>query len=95
VAVGGAAAAGEPAWGLTLGARADALVLDTDADGLLGVPPARLLDALLFAGPARPWRDVLVAGAWVIRGGRHARGAALAQRFSAAMGELWASAPSG
>ncbi|WP_157270823.1 formimidoylglutamate deiminase [Azohydromonas aeria] len=95
VTAGGAAAAGEPAWGLAVGARADALVADMDADGLLGGPPEQLLDALLFAGPTRPWRDVLVAGGWAIRNGRHAQGAAVARRFRDAMDALWASAPSG
>ncbi|WP_298231731.1 formimidoylglutamate deiminase [uncultured Azohydromonas sp.] len=85
----GARAAGEPAWGLVEGARADALVADAGAGGLLGVPAERLLDALLFAGPTRPWRDVLVAGRWVIREGRHPEAEAIAQRFSAAMLALW------
>jgi formimidoylglutamate deiminase len=86
---GGAAAAGEPAWGLVEGARADALVADADADGLRGVPPARLLDALVFAGPTRPWRDVLVAGDWVVREGVHARAAAIGAHFTQAMAALW------
>jgi formimidoylglutamate deiminase len=86
---GGAAAAGEPLWGLVVGARADALVADPNADGLLGVPPARLLDALVFVGPTRPWRDVLVAGRWAIREGRHAAGGDIAARFSDAMDTLW------
>ncbi|WP_066337346.1 formimidoylglutamate deiminase [Azohydromonas lata] len=86
---GGARAAGEPSWGLTPGARADALVADGDADALAGVPPARLLDALVFASPARPWRDVLVAGRWAIQDGRHAQGAGIAGRFRSAMEALW------
>ena len=86
---GGARAAGEPLWGLTPGARADALVADVRADGLSGIPAARLLDALVFAGPTRPWRDVLVAGRWVIRDGRHADGEGIAGRFGGAMEALW------
>lgn len=54
----GAAAAGEPAWGLVEGARADALVADSGAAALLGVPAGRTLDALVFSSPSRPWRDV-------------------------------------
>ncbi|NML18587.1 formimidoylglutamate deiminase [Azohydromonas caseinilytica] len=85
----GARAAGEPGWGLVEGARADALVADAQADGLLGVPPPRLLDALVFAGPPRPWRDVMVAGRWVIRDSRHEHAAAIAARFNEAMAALW------
>lgn len=68
---GGAAAAGLHRWGLRPGARADLLVVDTDDESLLGVPDGQLLDALVFSSPARPWRDVLVAGRWVIRNRRH------------------------
>jgi formimidoylglutamate deiminase len=60
----GAAAAGRPAWGLRPGARADALVADLQDAPLLGVPSERLLDALVFSSPGRPWRDVMVAGRW-------------------------------
>ncbi len=67
VARSGAAASGEPLWGLVKGARADALVADRREPALLGVPASNTLDALVFSSPARPWRDVMVAGRWVIR----------------------------
>ncbi len=85
----GAAASGEPFWGLREGARADGLVADLGHDALLGIPPERLLDALVFATPARPWRDVLVAGRWVLREHRHDGAERIARAFSAAMHELW------
>ena len=85
----GAAAAGESSWGLTVGARADALVVDTESASLLGVPHEHLLDSLVFSSPSRPWRDVMVAGRWVVREHRHAGSDAIAARFKAAMGELW------
>jgi formimidoylglutamate deiminase len=85
----GAAVAAEPRWGLVEGARADALVVDPDEPNLLGVPADRLLDALVFSSPARAWRDVMVAGQWVIRDGRHARESAIVDRFRAAMEEIW------
>ncbi len=66
--------AGQPSWGLVPGARADALVVDRSEDALLGLPPSHTLDALLFSSPGRSWRDVLVAGRWVIRDGVHAEG---------------------
>jgi formimidoylglutamate deiminase len=87
-AAAGAAAAGEPRWGLVPGARADALVVDVQDSSLLGIPGERLLDALVFSSPGRPWRDVLVAGRWVVRGHRHAQAEAIASRFAAAMDEL-------
>jgi formimidoylglutamate deiminase len=83
---GGAAAAGQDRWGLRTGARADLLVVDTDDESLLGVPDGQLLDALVFSSPCRPWRDVLVAGRWVLRNHRH--DAATAPAFQAAILEL-------
>ncbi len=85
----GAAAASLPAWGLRAGARADALVADVGDAPLLGVPADRLLDALVFSSPGRPWRDVMVAGRWAISGRRHARHEPIARRFEAVMQELW------
>ena len=88
VVEGGAAAAGEPAWGLVVGARADGLVVDAHEDALLGLPPGLTLDALLFSSPGQPWRDVMVAGRWMIRAHRHAHAESIANRFAAAMHEL-------
>ncbi|MDP9198787.1 MAG: formimidoylglutamate deiminase [Pseudomonadota bacterium] len=83
---GGAAAAGQERWGLQAGARADLLVVDTEDESLLGVPDGQLLDALVFSSPNRPWRDVLVAGRWVVCNHHHDAGAA--SGFQSAMSEL-------
>jgi len=93
VAAGGAAAAGQRAWGLVPGARADLLVIDTQDHTLLGVPAEYLLDALVFSSPGRPWRDVMVGGRWVITDHRHAAAERIAGDFAAAMHELWAANP--
>ena len=85
---GSAAASGLPSWGLMKGSRADALVVDADGDGLLGVVPERVLDALVFSSPQAPWRDVMVAGRWVLRGGRHAASTAIADRCREAMAAI-------
>jgi formimidoylglutamate deiminase len=85
----GAAACGEAVWGLVVGARADALVPDAGDPALLGVPADRTLDALVFSSPGRPWGEVMVAGRWVIRDGRHRQAEAIANAFSQAMGSLW------
>ncbi|MEO8312352.1 MAG: amidohydrolase family protein, partial [Caldimonas sp.] len=85
---GCAGAAGQAAWGLVAGARADALVVDPRADALLGLVPERSLDALVFSSPTSPWRDVMVAGRWVLRDGVHPAAAAIGMRFAAAIGSL-------
>jgi formimidoylglutamate deiminase len=84
----GAAAAGEPVWGLKPGARADALVVDAGSPALLGMP-RRLLDALVFSSPCRPWRDVMVGGRWLVSDHRHAAAGSIAGRFEAAMASIW------
>ncbi|MFG6459625.1 formimidoylglutamate deiminase [Roseateles sp. BYS96W] len=85
---GGARAAGFAAWGLTPGARADALVLNRDADALRGLPDDMLLDAVVFGSNGSPWHSVWVAG--------RARPWRAPQRvgdgFDAAMRQLWVSA---
>ena len=89
VRAGGAAAAGFERWGLEVGARADLLVADPACDATLGVPAGALLDALVFAGAVRPWRDVMVAGRWAISDHRAAHAAPIAECFAAAMQQLW------
>jgi formimidoylglutamate deiminase len=88
---GSAAALAAPGWGLRVGARADALVVDGADASLLGTPPDRLLDALVFSSPGRPWRDVMVAGRWVVREHRHESAARIAREFEATMHALWSS----
>jgi formimidoylglutamate deiminase len=86
----GGKAAGQASWGLVAGARADALVIDTDAPALLGVPASHQLDALVFASAAPAWREVIVAGNIVLQDGRHAHQERIAQRYRQAMEALWA-----
>ena len=81
---GGSAAAGQAAWGLTRGARADLLVLDTRQPGLLGLPPDHRLDGLVFGAPAQPFSRVMVAGQWCAL-----HRPELALRFESAMQALW------
>lgn len=90
VQAGSARAAGFTRWGLQAGARADLLVVDLHDHALLGIPPTQLLDALVFSSPGRPWRDVMVAGRWVISDHRHGDAPRIAARFEAAMQALWA-----
>jgi formimidoylglutamate deiminase len=82
---GGSAAAGLPLGGLAVGQRADFMVIDRDADALLGVPDENLLDALVFSTPEAPPSEVYVAGRPVA-----APDPSLRQAFAQAMRELWA-----
>ena len=90
VVSGSAAAAGHTRWGLTVGARADALVVDMSQPALLGVPVSRTLDAMIFSSPSVPFADVMVAGRWVIGDGSHAATRKIAAAFADAMHGLWA-----
>ena len=84
---GGAAAAGFDRWGLVEGARADLLVLDMQAPGLLGVPADQALDALVFATDAPAFSEVWVAGRKVLDAASPP--AAVRHDFAAAMVRLW------
>jgi formimidoylglutamate deiminase len=90
---GGAAAAGFTAWGLCVGARADALVLDEHANGLLGVPASHTLDAWVFASGEPALAQVWVAGRCVVTAGQHVAQAHIAPPFVAAMHTLWRPMP--
>jgi formimidoylglutamate deiminase len=83
---GGARAAGFARWGLMPGARADALVLNRDADALRGLPDEAVLDAVVFGSNGSPWQSVWVAG----RAHPWRAPARVGEAFAAAMHELWA-----
>ncbi len=89
VTVGGAAAAGHALWGLTVGARADAVAVDPCEPALLGVPSSHTLDAMVFSSPAPPFANVMVAGRWVVREGQHPAQQSTAHAFVQAMRQLW------
>ncbi len=80
-------------WGLRVGARADALVLDLNQPNLLGIDSQHWLDAAVFSSPSKPWRDVMVNGQWVIQNGAHRHQAEIAKEFARVMHELWKIAP--
>ncbi|HNT38456.1 MAG TPA: formimidoylglutamate deiminase [Rubrivivax sp.] len=84
VRAGGGAAMGARRWGLTAGARADLLVLDTADAALLGLPRANLLDGLVFAAPTRPFARTMVAGRWATPDRT-----AIARRYTQALHALW------
>jgi formimidoylglutamate deiminase len=85
---GGAQAIGQPVGRLETGSRADWVVLNTEDPALAEHSGDGLLDAAIF-GPVRaPVRDVMVAGRWQVREGRHALAAASLARYRAVMKRL-------
>ena len=88
VLAGGAAAAHQACWGLQADARADGLVLDVSSPSVLGLPADKLLDGVVFSSPGRPWRDVLVAGRWVLQGHHHPQAERISNQFRQAMAAL-------
>src|SRR5205807_1910293 len=53
------------------GMLADLTAIDTDTVRLVGIPPERLVDGVVFAGAAADVRDVIVAGEFVVRDREH------------------------
>jgi formimidoylglutamate deiminase len=89
-AAGGAQALGLAAGAIAPGLRADFVVLDTDDAALAEQHGDHWLDAAIF-GPARkPVRDVMVAGQWRVRDGRHPQAEATLRRYRAALRRLLA-----
>ncbi len=84
----GARACGAAQTGLRVGARADALVLDTTAPNLLGIAMENWLDVRTFSSPSTPFENVMVAGQWMIRNGQHAYDTRSKSAFIAAMNAL-------
>lgn len=87
---GGAQALGQPVGALQVGRRADLLVLDGESPYLAAASEDQLLDRWLFAGSDRQVRDVMVAGHWVVRHGRHVGEARSARAFARVLAELGA-----
>ncbi|GAA0708992.1 formimidoylglutamate deiminase [Dokdonella soli] len=63
------------------GSRADLVVLDDASPLLAGRDPAHVVDTWLFAGNTNLVRDVMVAGDWVVRDGRHRDEQRIATRY--------------
>ncbi len=91
-ALHGAAALGQPTGAIAIGQRADWLVLDADHPAMAGCALDTVLDRLLFAGGRAALRDTMVAGKWVVRGGRHAADETLRAAFGPLVARL-AAAP--
>jgi formimidoylglutamate deiminase len=93
---GGRAASGLPLGSITLGHRADFMVLDAQSPALLGVPGEQTLDALVFSSPHTAPAQVYQGGQLRLAGSELSHPGAepglrqrLAQDFARTMGELW------
>jgi len=70
---GGARAAGFDAGGIRIGARADLVVRAERQPFIAAATGEQILDRWLFALGQDAVRDVMVAGRWVVKDGRHER----------------------
>ena len=70
-AQGGAQALAQPVGEIAVGKRADLIVLDATSPTFAGASGAQMLDAFVFSGQPNPIAQVMVAGEWVITGGKH------------------------
>ncbi len=68
---GGGRACGYAEAGLTAGAPADIVLVDTDQAAFAGVPAEALIDAWIFAPRPAPVSSVWVGGERLVEGGRH------------------------
>jgi formimidoylglutamate deiminase len=87
----GAQAIGQPVGAITVGRRADWLVLDSAHPSMAGAAGHTALDRLLFAGGDQAIRHVMVAGRWVVRDRRHTADEQLREEFGRVMNDLSAS----
>ncbi|MEP6940446.1 MAG: formimidoylglutamate deiminase [Rudaea sp.] len=85
---GGACAAGAEIGAFEAGLRADLIVLDEDAPALAARDASNSIDSFIFAGNANLVRDVMVAGEWVVRGGRHRDRDRIAARYKTVVARL-------
>ncbi len=87
-AAGGAQAVAQPIGAISPGRRADLVVLDGNHPALAELPADAWLEAAIFGPCARPVRDVMVSGRWVVRDGCHSREARVLARYRAAIAPL-------
>lgn len=86
---GGEQASGQGGGALVAGRRADLVMLDPECNVLLGHGPDTMLDAWILGGTQNPVRDVMVAGRWVIRDGRHPEDEAIRAAYRTAGAALF------
>ncbi|MCA1406140.1 formimidoylglutamate deiminase [Ensifer sp. IC3342] len=85
---GGAQAAGLDTPGIKAGTRADLVVLDGANPYIAAASGNQILDRWLFALGGEAVRDVMVAGQWKIRNGRHDREEDIDRAFARVLTKL-------
>ncbi|RVO06257.1 formimidoylglutamate deiminase, partial [Sinorhizobium meliloti] len=89
---GGAQAAGQAAGmeepGIRVGAMADLVVLDGSNPYIAAASGNQILDRWLFALGGDTVRDVMIAGEWKIRNGRHDREEDIDRAFARVLNKL-------
>ena len=87
-AAGGAQAVAQPVGAIAPGCRADLVVLNDDDPALAMQRTADVLDAAIFGPVRNPVRDVMVAGRFVVRDGRHPYEEMVFDRYRKALAHL-------
>ena len=85
---GGALASGRQVGELTVGKRADFLVLDEQHPNLQELPVTDLLNTWIFSGNDNLVRDVYVGGKQVVQNGKHVEQERIQREYVACMREL-------
>lgn len=85
---GGAQASGRPVGSLSVGHRADLIVLDAAHPNLNGLAPTDVLNSWIFSGNDNLVRDVMVGGQWRVLQGRHLHQDSIQARFIQTMKTL-------
>lgn len=85
---GGASATGQKNTGIRTGARADLVVLDGRDPYIGAAKDDQIIDRWLFALGDKVIRDVMVAGRWTIRDGRHDRDEEIDRAFAGVLKKL-------
>ncbi|WP_262690328.1 formimidoylglutamate deiminase [Kordiimonas aestuarii] len=85
---GGAQALGQPIGEIAVGRRADLIVLDRTSPTFAASTLSQMLDAFVFVGQPNPISDVMVAGEWVVKAGRHAKEEHVFARYNDLVGRI-------
>jgi len=89
LALAGSRSFGESGAALAPGHRADLVLLDPDSPALVGHDTTTALDAWLLSGAADAVQQVMSAGVWVVKDGRHVARASLTRAYARALHELF------
>ena len=85
---GGTRALGRPIGAISVGKRADLIVLDPDHPQLFGHKGSTLIDSLIFSGNNNPVCHVMCGGSWVVRDKVHSDEAKIAADFRSTISRL-------